>query len=164
MQTFAGEHDDGQRAADRPHAHEHFELLVSERGRVAVLARLLLVHLLERGRGDAFLGHPAQPVVDKPALEYALHDQVGRADVRRAPDEAQPDVELVKARASRPQVVEHRGWHLLRLHEVLLVQTFDQHRVFAALQPVDPVGHAALRREPLAERLVHRVLRHARQE
>lgn len=57
--TFDGEHGQRQRASNHPYDHNDFELSVAKRRRVATLAWLYLVHLLERGWRHADLGHPA---------------------------------------------------------------------------------------------------------
>lgn len=79
--------------------------------------------MFKRGRRQAYLSDPAQPVVDQATLEDPLYDQVSRFRVRRVFDEAQPDVELAYARPSRPQVVQQRRRYRLRFHEVFPVQT-----------------------------------------
>lgn len=161
--TFDGKNGRRQRAPDQPYDHDDFELFIAERRRAAAApARLDFVHLFESGGRQADLGHPAQPVVDQPALENPLDDQVGRFRVRRPLDEPETDVKLVHARPARPQVVQQRHRHVFRFHEVFLVQALGQDRVPPALQALDPVVHAAFGYEPLAELHVHRILREFR--
>lgn len=156
--TFDGKNGRGQRTSDQPYDHDDFELFVAKRRRFAAPAWLYFVHLLKSGGRHADLGHPAQPVVDQPALENPLNDQVGRFRVRRPLGEPETDVKLVHARPARPQVVQQRHRHVFRFHEVFLVQALGQDRVPPALQTLDPVVHAAFGYEPLAELHVHRIL------
>lgn len=157
--TFDGKNGRRQCTSDHPYDHDDFELFVAKRRRVAAPARLYFVHLLESGGRHADFGHPAQPVVDQPALENPLDDQVGRFRVRRPLGEPETDVKLVHALPARPQVVQQRRRHVFRFHEVFLVQALGQDRVPPALQALDPVVHAAFGYEPLAELHVHRILR-----